>query len=278
MSWNPAFIEPALHYWFGVGTPLRPTDFWLAQHSGPPGQTGANEVTGNAANRVQVIPAGGSVDGIITFSAGQTNIAGPDDPGSCSHVGVWSAETGGQYYFSGAYLDGPFYWNAGQRLYWNAGDVQAIWQGINGRWSALTLENCLLWLLNVGQAPTRPISYHVSQHYADPGDTGGSEFGAQGGYGRSSPVAFAAGVPADGRIFNADAGSSPTSTGAWDNGGAVSHFGIFDAPSGGNYLGGGEYDQIQVIDAAGQRVEWMAHALVAEMHGVGAGGLSVFDM
>lgn len=85
-----------------------------------------------------------------------------------------------------------------------------------------------------------PANVYVSLHTADPGDTGGNEVATAGtGYARVA-VAGAAGswsAPADSGVAKQIANSAaivfPNATGDW---GTVTHFGIWDAASGGNFL------------------------------------------
>ena len=85
---------------------------------------------------------------------------------------------------------------------------------------------------------TRPATVYISLHTADPGDTGASETSGTD-YARASVTNNATNFPA------ASAGAKTTGaainfatpgSGGW---GTVSHFGIWDASSGGNFLFGG---------------------------------------
>lgn len=74
---------------------------------------------------------------------------------------------------------------------------------------------------------------YVSLHSADGGETGASELAVANGYARQSTTFDAA---AGGATANA-APATFTNTGvAWS---AATHFGVWSASSGGNFLGGG---------------------------------------
>lgn len=110
-----------------------------------------------------------------------------------------------------------------------------------GNWS----EDAMLdWLLG-GATPTRPSGRYVSLHSADPGETGANELSATG-YSRKAASFTAA---SGGASSNSGALSwSNTSGSAWP---AATHFGVWDAASGGNFLGGGALTQGGAIAAGG---------------------------
>lgn len=85
--------------------------------------------------------------------------------------------------------------------------------------------------LKAGAFPSAPANVYVSLHTADPGDTGASEHGATAGYTRkiigfsgSGPISNAANVEFAQATVNYSA--------------AITHFGVWDALSSGNFLGG----------------------------------------
>lgn len=72
-----------------------PATCYLSLHTASPGQTGANEVTGNGYARVAVTfgtdtNGAGSNSGVVTFT-GPT----PGNWGTVTHIGVWDAATVG---------------------------------------------------------------------------------------------------------------------------------------------------------------------------------------
>jgi hypothetical protein len=91
-----------------------------------------------------------------------------------------------------------------------------------------------------GTAYTETANYYVSLHSADPGLTGASELSGSG-YARVA-VSAATGswtAPATNganrEITNAGAITFPTATGDWST---ATHFGIWSASSGGNFIRG----------------------------------------
>lgn len=77
---------------------------------------------------------------------------------------------------------------------------------------------------------TGPATLYMSQHTADPGLTGANEVTGNA-YART---AIAMGAPAGGAGVNSAAVTFPAPTpAAW---GTVTHFGVWDAPTGGNLL------------------------------------------
>lgn len=110
-------------------------------------------------------------------------------------------------------------------------------------------------------AYTAPATVYISLHTADPGETGASEVAASNGYARE-PVtnnatnwpAAAAGSKANGTAVTMD---TPTGAG-W---GTVTHFGIWDALSAGNFLFGGALAVSNTINA-GNVVEFAIGAIV----------------
>lgn len=91
---------------------------------------------------------------------------------------------------------------------------------------------------------------HVSLHTADPGTTGASEVSG-GSYARVQVNANGGASPS----WNAAASSSMDNNGAVtfpeDGGGAsVTHFGLWDAASAGNFIRGGALDQSFTYGAA----------------------------
>jgi hypothetical protein len=88
----------------------------------------------------------------------------------------------------------------------------------------------------------KPTNVYVSLHSADPGDTGTSELVSSGSYARVAVTSADASwsAPADSgtskQIANAASVTFPTPTIDW---GTITHFGLWDAPTNGNFLGGG---------------------------------------
>ena len=272
MSWNPTFTELGLQFYFGIGSPTRPTAFFASQHTASPGTTGANEASGNNYNRVAISFQDAAGQGQVeNDAAAETNLATPGPVGTVSHYGVWSASTAGTYYSSGAYTGGPVLWDTDKKLIWGIGDITATLRGTApSQYSDAAMQAIALWLFNVGGVPTVPSSWFISFHFGAPGQTGASEFSATNGYGRQSGTTWQTGSAGDGIIENVAAGESPTSTGAWSNGGVATHFGVWDNATvgAGAFLVGGTLSQSQTIDGAGQKIEWPSGGILIPMLGV----------
>ena len=98
------------------------------------------------------------------------------------------------------------------------------------------LENAAVDWAFGGSTPTRPSARWVSLHTGDPGDTGANEQNGTNdlGYARKSATFGAA---SGGVASNSSAPSWTSSdTGDWTQ---STHFGVWDAETGGNFLGGG---------------------------------------
>lgn len=66
---------------------------FISLHTGDPGSTGANEVSGGSYARKQTTWTGGAVDGSIAGSA----VTIPVPAGTFTYAGIWSAATGGRF-------------------------------------------------------------------------------------------------------------------------------------------------------------------------------------
>lgn len=113
MSAFSNYLEDAIIAWCFTGTtfPAALTSVWVSLHTGDPGDTGANEVTGGNYARIQVANAGWTKTTAGTASA--TNNADITFPATgtvtwsatappVSHVGIWSASTAGNFLYGGA--------------------------------------------------------------------------------------------------------------------------------------------------------------------------------
>lgn len=106
-------------------------------------------------------------------------------------------------------------------------------------------ENAAIDWLFGGAAPTRPSARYVSLHTANPGETGASEQNGANdlGYARKA-ITFAA--ASGGSTVNNGTPPSWTSTDS-GNWAASTHFGVWDAVTGGNFLGGGALTTARTI-------------------------------
>lgn len=107
--------------------------------------------------------------------------------------------------------------------------------------STTSANNTLDWQLG-GATPTRPTTRFISMHTGDPGSTGASECSGSG-YARQSLT------------FNAASGKAATNASATSNTlsgalGPVTHFGIWDASTAGNFLYGGAVTTAQTFAAS----------------------------
>lgn len=101
------------------------------------------------------------------------------------------------------------------------------------------------WLSQGTDPVTAFSNLYVSLHTADPGDTGTDEVGA-GDYSRVSTTTGADwDTPASDQFDNANEITFGVATSNW---GTVSHVGIWDASSGGNFLLGTALDASKSID------------------------------
>lgn len=107
---------------------------------------------------------------------------------------------------------------------------------------------------------SRPATVYISLHTADPGETGASEVASSNGYARASFTNNATNWPAasGGSKSNGTAITFGTPSGAgW---GTVTHFGIWDASSTGNFLFGGALATSKAINS-GDTVSFAISAL-----------------
>lgn len=93
-------------------------------------------------------------------------------------------------------------------------------------------ENALLdWIC--GEGALADITTHVALFTAAPSDAGGGTEVSGGSYARVATTPADWNAAASGAKDNANALTFPTATASW---GTVTHFGLFDAASGGNLL------------------------------------------
>lgn len=88
-------------------------------------------------------------------------------------------------------------------------------------------------------------SAYISLHTADPGLTGTSEV-AGGAYARQGPTTFSNTGSEPTVAANTAIITYPAATAAW---GTISYFGLWDAPTGGNYRGSGAVTTPQGINS-----------------------------
>jgi hypothetical protein len=93
-----------------------------------------------------------------------------------------------------------------------------------------TIQSELIDWIRGNAFPAAPSAVYISLHTADPGATGASEHGATAGYAREVATFDAAGdLAAEIEFAEATANYSA----------AITHFGLWDASSGGGFIVGG---------------------------------------
>lgn len=71
---------------------------YLSLHTADPGTTGASEATGGSPAYARVVAAPGAASaGVVTFGNVTFNVPGNTPGGSYTHIGGWSAATGGTF-------------------------------------------------------------------------------------------------------------------------------------------------------------------------------------
>lgn len=122
------------------------------------------------------------------------------------------------------------------------------------------LRNALLEHYLKGTAFTQPTNVYISLHTGDPGTTGASEV-AGGTYARQLANASFAAASGGSKASNAniDFAGMPAVGGS-----GVTHVGIWDAVSGGNYFEGGVLAAAKVVNA-GDTFRLTSGALVASL-------------
>ena len=99
-----------------------PATVYISAHTGDPGLTGANEVTGNAYQR-QAVTMGAPSEGISTNSAEvDFPVATPSNWGTITHFGIWDAQSSGNFMYGGA-LTSPVTINASNELIIKTGQL-----------------------------------------------------------------------------------------------------------------------------------------------------------
>ena len=106
MGFNPSVTEDMLAWFLAIGSPVASTARFISFHTADPGTTGASEVsTGVIAAREQhdawIVD---TVDDgkVVNSGAGSVAIIGT---ATITHFGVWSAASGGTFYFGGDCTD-----------------------------------------------------------------------------------------------------------------------------------------------------------------------------
>lgn len=191
----------------------------VSAHTGDPGTTGANEVTGGAGPYArQTLTCGTAASSKSIASTVAVNFAGMPAV-TVSYVGFWDGTT----FLGGEALTVSKALNAGDTLSFAIGELV---NSITGNFSTYAANKAL-------DAIFRSVAFVVAQAYtslhdADPGDSGANEI-ANAGYARQ---ATSYGASASGQCANDSAERFD------DTGATVTHSGIWDASTAGNFLMG----------------------------------------
>lgn len=106
------------------------------------------------------------------------------------------------------------------------------------------LENKILNHI-AGKATYTPETWHIALSTADPGEDGSAIAEPSGnGYARVQTAPADWNTSTAGLLDNANVISFPEATGSW---GTITHFAIFSASSGGNFLGSGALTESKAI-------------------------------
>ena len=99
-----------------------PATVYVSAHTGDPGLTGTNEVTGNAYARTAVTM--GAPSGGVSVNSAQVEFptATPATWGTITHFGIWDASTSGNFLFGAAVTNSKTI-AAGNELIFKAGQI-----------------------------------------------------------------------------------------------------------------------------------------------------------
>jgi len=99
-----------------------PSTIYMSLHTASPGQTGANEISGNAYAR-QAITFGADTNGAgASSNAPQFPAPTPSNWGTATHFGLWDAPTAGNY-LGGDALTNPVATSVGVPVLFPAGSI-----------------------------------------------------------------------------------------------------------------------------------------------------------
>lgn len=101
MAFAPSFSELLLQWGMNIGSPGRLTTFYVALNTGDPGTDGSNQSAVFARVQHDTWSSGGPADGTVQNSGIILTGAASGDE-TVTHFSVWSAVTGGTYYFGDA--------------------------------------------------------------------------------------------------------------------------------------------------------------------------------
>jgi len=225
------FAELAILDAIGNATGFAVTTPYVSLHDADPGETGTAEVTGGSYAR-QLGSFGAASSEALDNDAAITYALMPAV--TVTHVGIFDAVSGGNFIWGQA-LDASQVVAVNNTFEFAIGALDAVLTGVTGL--ATFAADAILDAIfnNTSFSVTNP---YTSLHTADPGNTGTSEV-VGGSYARQLT---SYGAAAAGQIQNdsqEDFTGMPAVT--------VTHAGIFDAVSAGNFIWGGDQSPDQAV-------------------------------
>lgn len=243
-----------LNHMYGSEDYTPAATLYISAHTADPGETGTNgEVSGNNYARVAVTnnltnwPAasnGSKSNGdTITFPT-PSGTWGP-----LTHLGVWDAASGGNF-LGGNALDTPTASVvSGDTVQFDASALTLTLVG-NGTtaWISYYKANGLLDLMFGGQTFTPPAMVYFALNTGSPGITGANEVSGTD-YARvgltNNPTNFPS-TSSGSKTTGAPVAFPTPGAADW---GTASHWSTWDAPTGGNFIGGGALSVSKPIGA-----------------------------
>ncbi len=246
MSFTPFSLELMLNYMFTNTSVTRPTAWYLAWHTGPPGDDGsANEqTTGGDANYArQAVTFDTSSWSSVTKKqyTSNTNVISITPAAATSYTiygfSIWDSLTGGNCLISND-TKAPQSVSDVAPISLIAGKVPVTLSREAGFGRVSYGSGLLLdWLLTTDTV-TRPTAWYISLHTGDPGDTGANNevtTGDDPDYVRKTTDFAAAVTASGGDTFTRNSVSASWIPGTGSNYTAL-YAAVWDAASGGNCL------------------------------------------
>ncbi|WAJ26834.1 phage tail fiber protein [Antarcticirhabdus aurantiaca] len=255
MSAFSNYMEQAICNWLrGTAMPAAPAALYVGLFNGSPTDTGSggSEVTTQirAAGRMAAAfaaPANSEIrnSAVVNFGSAASGT-------TISHFGVFDAASGGNLLMHGALTDGAMTVGAQTGVSF-AANILVL--GVSG-FSDFLKAAILNWMRGTAM-PSPPASIYVGLFNGNPTDAGsaGTEVTTQ--IRAAGRVLGAFSAPTDGVIRN----TAAVDFGKAANASPLSHFGIFDAASAGNFLMPGPLDGGAKTVGAQTAVNWPANSL-----------------
>lgn len=203
-----------------------PADLWLSLHLGNPGGIGSNEASGGSYARAEAptwnAPANRALTNAAEVSFGVQSTA----LGAISHIGVWDAETGGNFLWS-LPIQGGLNLQIGGNPTFEIGQLRPEVTGSASLYLAHAWLNHVFRNLTFTSPGT---SLYMGLHVFPPGLVGSGEVSG-GSYARVQVADWSA--PTGGKTTNEEDVQFPTPSGNW---GGLTHYSLWDASASGNVL------------------------------------------